>query len=443
MTQQLMAGTAKTMISPPTDCEMSGFVARQGRCRGVHDPLWARAIVLSDGGTKLALISVDLIGVDRRLVRAIRETIAHRSDIPPSPVIVCATHTHSGPATLRDAYLGHPDPEYLAGLAQSIAGAVQEASQSMEPVEISVGQGECREVGRNRRHRGESTDSQVTVVRIHGVDRVVALVVNYACHPVVLGPDNLLITADYPYYMIRALEQVYAGAQVVMLNGACGDVNVGHSTADSIKGNANSKRTFEEAERLGRLLAGEAFKASEGATPLEPSEIAWDLQEICLPLEPLPTSRDLEQQAEQWQRASRELKDNGASYGEYHQAEVWSEWAQNMTRQIRLGEALQSVTTEVTVFSIGSLDFVSLPGEFFHEFALQIKRERSPRMVLVAGYCNDNIGYVAPGYCYDEGGYEVEDSYRYYGHPSRLARGSGEMVVDRLLEMLRGSSSLA
>lgn len=437
MTQQLMAGAAKTIISPPTDCEMSGFVARQGECRGVHDPLWARAVVLSDSGAKLALISVDLIGVDRRLVGAIREIVARTSDVPPSSVIVCATHTHSGPAVLRNAYLGHTQPEYLAGLAQSIAGAVREASQSMEPVEIFAGQGECMEVGKNRRHKGGSTDPQVTVMRIQGVDRVIALVVNYACHPVVLGPDNLLITADYPYYMVRALEQAYSGAQVMMVNGACGDINVGHNTSDSIKGNANSKRTFEEAERLGRLLAEEALKASEGARQLRPSGIACDLKEICLPLEPMPTLVDLEQQAEQWQSAGCELKEKGAPYGEYHQAEVWSEWAQDMARRIRRGESLPSVMTEITAFSIGDLDFVSLPGEFFHEFALQIKRQRSPRMVLVAGYCNDNIGYVATEHCYDEGGYEVEDSYRYYGYPSRLARGSGEMVVNKLLAMLR------
>ena len=437
MTQQLMAGAAKTTISPPTDCEMSGFVARQGECRGVHDPLWARAVVLSDGEAKLALISVDLIGVDRRVVGTIREIVASTSDVPPSSVIVCATHTHSGPAILGDAYLGHPQPEYLAGLAQSVAGAVREASQSMEPVEIFVGHGECREVGKNRRRKGGSTDPQVTVMRIQGVDRVMALVVNYACHPVVLGPDNLRITADYPYYMVRALEQAYPGAQVMMVNGACGDINVGHNTADSIKGNANSKRTFEEAERLGRLVAEEAFRASESAGPLESSGIAYGVNEICLPLEPLPEPDDLEKQAQQWQQEGRGLKAEGAPYGEYHQAEVWSEWAQNTASRIRRGEALPSVVTEITVFSIGNLDFVSLPGEFFHEFALQIKRQRNPRMVLVAGYCNDNIGYVATGHCYDEGGYEVEDSYRYYGYPSRLARGGGEMVIDRLLAMLR------
>jgi len=67
-----------------------------------------------------------------------------------------------------------------------------------------------------------------------------------------------------------------------------------------------------------------------------------------------------------------------------------------------------------------------------------IKKDRSPRKVFVLGYCNDNIGYVAPEYAYNEGGYEVEDSFRYYGHPSRLKRGSGERVVDALSAILQG-----
>ncbi|HBK68911.1 MAG TPA: alkaline ceramidase, partial [Firmicutes bacterium] len=87
-------------------------------------------------------------------------------------------------------------------------------------------------------------------------------------HPVVLGPDNFLVTADYPYYLLNALEQVYPGAQAMFMNGATGDVNVGHNTADSIQGKGNDRRTFREAARLGRILAGVALTASENAVAL-------------------------------------------------------------------------------------------------------------------------------------------------------------------------------
>jgi|CZCA01.1.fsa_nt_gi neutral ceramidase len=441
MGKQLMAGIGKLMITSPFDCEMSGFIARKGRSRGMHDPLWARALVLSYDNTKLALVTVDLIGVDRYIMRETRKIIANMLDLSPSSIIVCASHTHSGPATLREAYLGEVDPGYLSGLAANIAGAVYTASCAMEPVEILVGEGKCSYVGKNRRRKGGPTDPQVIVLRVQRIDEPQipkALLVNYACHPVVLGPNNLLITADYPYYMIRALEQVYIGAQVMMVNGACGDVNAGHTTLDSIKEKGGSNRTFEEAKRLGQLLAGEALRASEQAILVEPLDINYNLQEICLPLEPLPEPSDLYEQANAWDHLGHELKAKGVPYGEYRQAEVWADWARTKAQQIKDGQVQPSITTEIAAFSIGDLDFVSFPGEFFHDFALMIKKDRSPRKVFVLGYCNDNIGYVAPEYAYNEGGYEVEDSFRYYGHPSRLKRGSGERVVDALSAILQG-----
>ena len=441
MAKQLMAGIGKLMISPPFNCEMSGFIARKGRSRGVHDPLWARALVLSYENTKLALVTVDLIGVDRYIMRQAREIIANTLDLSPNSIIVCASHTHSGPAVLQKACLGEVDPGYLSGLAANIAGAVCMASCNMEPVKLLLGEGKCDCVGKNRRRKGGPTDSQVFVLRVERIDEPQtpkALLVNYACHPVVLGPSNLLITADYPYYLIRALERIYVGSQVMMVNGACGDVNVGHTTSDSIKEKGSPNRTFEEAKRLGQLLAGEVLKASEQAILIEPSDINCSLQEICLPLEPIPDPSVLYEQANAWDQLGHTLKAEGASYGEYRQAEVWADWARTKAQQVKDGQVQPSLTTEIIAFSIGDVDFVSFPGEFFHDFALMIKKDRSPRKVFVLGYCNDNIGYVAPEYAYNEGGYEVEDSFRYYGYPSRLERGSGERVVNALLAILQG-----
>ena len=103
---------------------------------------------------------------------------------------------------------------------------------------------------------------------------------------------------------------------------------------------------------------------------------------------------------------------------QYRQAEVWADWARTKAQQVKDGQVQPSITTEIIAFSIGDVDFVSFPGEFFHDFAVMIKKDRSPRKVFVLGYCNDNIGYVAPEYAYNEGGYEVEDSFRYYGYPA-------------------------
>lgn len=431
-----MAGTGKLMITPPFDCELSGFVAREGRCRGVHDPLYARALVLADGKEKIALVSADLIGVDTKLLAKVREKVAELTDLDPSAVILSATHTHSGPVTLQDAYLGETDLTYLSGLINNIAGAIYQANQNLEPVSLFVGEGDCRSVGKNRRQKNGPTDSQVLVLRFQGANGPKAILVNYACHPVVLGPDNLLVTADYPFYMVNALEQVYPGTQVMFMNGATGDVNVGHNTADSIKGKGNDRRTFREAARLGRILAGVALTASENAVLQNSFNIRYTTQEISLPFEQVGTVDFYLQEAATWKQLAVELKQKGASFGEYHQAELWEKWALKMAKLRQANKIESEFKAEVAAFSLGEIEFATLPGEFFHEFALMIKKERAPRRVLILGYTNHNIGYVAPKSVYDEGGYEVNDSYRYYGLPSRLTRGTGEEVIQTLLTML-------
>ncbi len=431
-----MAGTGKLMITPPFDCELSGFVAREGRCRGVHDPLYARALVLADGKEKIALVSADLIGVDTKLLAKVREKVAELTDLDPSAVILSATHTHSGPVTLQDAYLGETDATYLSGLINNIAGAIYQANQNLEPVSLFVGEGDCRSVGKNRRQKNGPTDSQVLVLRFQGAKGPKALLVNYACHPVVLGPDNLLVTADYPFYMVNALEQVYPGTQVMFVNGATGDVNVGHNTADSIKGKGNDRRTFREAARLGRILAGVALTASENAVLQSSFNIRYTTQKISLPFEQVGTVDFYLQEAETWKQLAVELKQKGAFFGEYHQAELWEKWALKMAKLRQANKIESEFRAEVAAISIGDIEFATLPGEFFHEFALMIKKDRAPRRVVILGYTNHNIGYVAPKSVYDEGGYEVNDSYRYYGLPSRLTRGTGEDVVQTLLTML-------
>lgn len=436
MIKQLMAGTGKLMITPPFDCELSGFVARESRCRGVHDPLYARALVLADGKGKIALVSADLIGVDAKLLAKVREKVAELTDLDPSAVVLSATHTHSGPVTLADAFLGETDLTYLSGLINNIAGAVYQASQNLEPVSLFLGEGDCRSVGKNRRQKDGPIDPRVLVLRLQGADRPKALLINYACHPVVLGPDNLLVTADYPFYMTNTLEQVYPGTQIMFVNGAAGDVNVGHRTVDSIKGKRNDRRTFREAERLGRILAGVALTASENAVLQSSFNIRYTTQEICLPFEQVGTVDFYRQEAETWNQLAFELKRKGASFGEYHQAEVWEKWALKMTKLRQVNKIESEFKTEIATFSLGEIEFATLPGEFFHEFSLMLKKERAPRQVVILGYTNNNIGYVTTKSVYDEGGYEVNDSYRYYGLPSRFARGTGEEIVRILLTML-------
>jgi hypothetical protein len=393
-------------------------------------------LVLADGVKKLALVSADLIGIDQGILARVREKVSLLMDTDFCSILLSATHTHSGPAVLEDAFLGQTDSGYVEGLVNNLAGAVYLANKDLEPVRLFVGDGDCSLVGKNRRKKDGPTDSQVLVVRLEADKGTKAILVNYACHPVVLGPDNLLVTSDYPFYLRASLNNSYPGAQVMFFNGATGDVNVGHNTQDSIKGGKHGHRTFTEAARLGEMLAREALQASETAQWKDSTDILYKHQRMCLSLEEVPTADSYLEEAEAFRAIGAKLRNSGASFGEVNQAEVWTSWAEQMGRLQLAGEIEAGREVEIAVFSLGDLEFVTLPGEFFHEFALEIKRARAPRRVFVLGYTNDAVGYVVPERVYDEGGYEVNDSFRYYGLPSRLVRGTGEQVTRTLIEML-------
>ena len=94
----LLTGAAEVVITPPVGTFLDGYGGRDGGSVGVHDDLHARAIVVDDGTTQAAIVSCDLIGVDRRLVARARELASAATSIPTGNIMIAATHTHAGPA---------------------------------------------------------------------------------------------------------------------------------------------------------------------------------------------------------------------------------------------------------------------------------------------------------------------------------------------------------
>ena len=430
----LQAGFAKTIITPPEAGELSGFVARRGLSQGVHDPLYTRALVISNRKRQVALAVSDLIGCDNGMVREIRRRVVLETDLAPEAVICCATHTHSGPAVLERGFLGKADSEYREFLITKITATIVDATRSTEPALLYAGNSEC-DIGKNRRYPGGATVPRVSVLRLEMSGGRRILWTNYACHPVVLGPDNMLITADYPHYLIKKLESFWPETEVLFTNGATGDVNVGHNAADSIRQTAISSRTFAEAERLANILADKVIAASETAVYQDVDGITIQKAELCLPFDKVLDGDGYRGLADGY----RQISVNCENYGERRQYEIWTQWADIMRDLAEQGYLEMGLTTEVTAFSIGNIEFVTLPGEFFHELGLSLRRSRAGKNLFILGYANDSIGYVAPASEYPKGGYEIEDSFRYYGLPSKLAAGAGETIVAVLEKMLSKS----
>ncbi len=436
------AGVASRPITPPVGLEMSGFAAREGVSTGVLDDLWVRALSFSCGGDRTVIAALDLLGVDSAIVGAIRRKAAHTGKIDPVRIAVSATHTHAGPAVLRDALLGKADEAYLARLVDASAGAIVEAIEGETDVALNVGSATCASVGSNRRDPKGPVDKRVYVLRIDASGKTLALLVNYACHAVAMGPQNTCFSSDYVHFTRLWLEQAFPGSCAVFTNGAAGNINTGHSAQASIAGQA-AGRTYADAERIGLELGRAAVLAAKEAAErkgdiAECRGIPFASSGLLLPLQPPQTSEDYAAEAVCWNERAAELLARGEA-GSAATARARGVWAGRMAESPGLPLFAQG---EMAAFRIGPAIFVTFPGEAFVEFGLAMRSHAPDWPVFVLGYTGGALGYLPTEEAIKAAGYEADDSFRFYGLPAPytpesyfIAQRNGERLVDEVTAM--------
>jgi neutral ceramidase len=442
--ERLQAGAARVVITPPVGVPLAGYFAAEGRretAQEIHDDLYARALVLDDGHERVALVTVDLIGLGSDVLAEVRALVAREAGIAPDRLMLACTHTHSGPVPHAfppsDLLPGQPDAAYLQLLPRLIASAVLLAARRRRAARLGAGRGRCA-ININRREflpdgtlRGLPflgknpqgvTDREVAVLRVDEAEsgRPLALLVNYACHPVVLGP-NLAISADFPGYTLSFLEGAFGGGTVALFaNGAQGDQNpLIHPGSDA------------DAQRLGTILGAEALRVALEIETRAPLRLSIATLHGELPLN--PASEPARQRAfiEQLQAEYARFKAAG------DEERAWD-------REMRLAVAAYRLLTreqlpqpflpaEVMAWGLQgdgvSVGLVSEPAELFCAYGLQV-RERSPfATTLIVGLANGFIGYVPTPEVYREGGYECE--------ATNVAPEAGALLAKQMEEALR------
>lgn len=275
----LRAGVARVDITPSALMNMYGYANRKcGPANGTHDRLFAKALVLETGESRLAIVTLDLGSI---VSANLSQEVASELKIP--VLLLAASHTHSAPAFLPFGSSPANDEtatQYIASLEANVFRAVQEASQSMFPARLSIGRGSIQ-LGYNRlllRDDGRAralfdnperipygpVDPEFVLLRVDDADgRSRALVVHYATHAVVLGPSSCKYSGDYPGVMQRKAEEELKDTQVMFVQGGAGDVNplfLGRS--------GNEEEDFKVMEKLGNVLAAEVLRANKKVEPV-------------------------------------------------------------------------------------------------------------------------------------------------------------------------------
>ncbi|NKE64143.1 hypothetical protein FXN61_48680, partial [Lentzea sp. PSKA42] len=225
MTLLLAAG--RTVITPGPGHPMGGYLAREGVATGVHDDLEATLVWLSsEDDPGVVWLALDALATDFSLTHALAAAVAAETGVPADRVLVCASHTHSGP----DGWTGSIHPgmpaEREPELVRRLIDQVREAARQLHPHRTPVGArwhaGAAARVGANRHRLDGPHDETVGVLTLHHLDgTAAALLFDYASHPTVLGADNLAWSADWPGVTRRNLAEVAPVA--AFLQGAAGD----------------------------------------------------------------------------------------------------------------------------------------------------------------------------------------------------------------------------
>jgi hypothetical protein len=422
----MQAGVAEVEITPPVGIALTGYIARAGPAVGVHDPLYAKALVLAEEGRRAVLITCDVLGLHGDFVAQVRQAIEMITGIPGNHVMITCSHTHAGPATMFLQDCGEVDLAYLALLQQQLVALTVAAVAHLQPARFGIGQGQVTTGVHNRRTPGDRFDPALGVWYIADlVGAPVALVLNYACHPTTLTGENRLISAEYSGH---ALAQVQAatGATAFFVTGAIGDVGpVG--------------RGWPVLEELGDALAAETLRVLKGITLDDWRGLAVASERLSLPLNPLPTLAWLEEEA---QRLHSSLAVEQSSTLPYHPKiqTALLHWIERIQIYLRQESPPTTVSTELQVMQVGPLALVNAPGELFVELGLAIKEGPKAGHLFIAGFGNDNIGYIPTRRAYPHGGYEIHDAYKYYGYPAALAPEAGEQYVATAIRLLETQS---
>jgi hypothetical protein len=437
---QFLAGTGRRRTNPPPNIAHGGWGAQKHeQAEGIDLDLWVTALGLSDRVTKVILLDVDIQILTNERADQLRAAVSKATGLPLQNIRASATHTHSGPVPYKSwiekgyEMVG----PWFDELARWSAEAATEALADLKPVRLRMGRGECH-INTNRRASTPSgerflgvnpdgpCDRQVLVARLDTLEnKPVASLVNYACHPTIMGPPNRLITPDYPGAMKRVVEEA-VGGRCLFLQGCAGDQGplqgfqadprlyrnlgavLGHEAAKVALGMdaIPSALRFREIIPSGAPLGSyEPEFASAPSLPLRVVE-----KEIPVPLrEGLPERRAAMEKLEFWKaklKSAREAGDPSAITEAIYMA-------RRSDIQLRMADDFGGKTSagvRAHFITFGDMALVGCNIEPFCEIGMEIKKRSPFPMTFMSGYTNGRMAYMATAEEWPTGGYEVENS---------------------------------
>ena len=429
----LKIGTAKKDITAPLTAPYLAFYPRHAAFTGVRTPMYLRALVLEQNGLKTAIIATETFGFvdnvygnDRSFYKELRDAVYEKSGV--LNVMFTGAHIHSTPDTLtfRPLIDAEGAGQWLDMCVDSAAEAVAEAAGDMFEAFVFHGAADVPGYVKNRREilgkRDAETDNNQNMEidvefpentgRITpGIDNALnvlhfvskhdsrrATILHFACHPVVMQVTENICT-DYVGVLADETER-RAGGVTLFLQGACGDIDPFYFTPGS----------HEDYHKMGIALADAACGVIEGfknrrlsdglgEKSIDGNGLGFYTTDVSLPSRALPSGADKIKLYEEYEK----LRAVGAA--RTHEENMSFKTVEEVRRRIEEGDGPFNATLQI--IKIGGFIFAAIPGEVFNAMGREIAGLSKNHKILTAGYANGYVGYIAPRYEWERGGYEV------------------------------------
>jgi len=417
--ERFQVGFGEVNITPEGSVPLAGYYYKR-LSTGVHDPLHARALAVSDGTNRVVLCVADLVSVAADLVKETRRLVTDRTALPDDHLIIAAIHTHTGPG-LRE------DSPYRAALPGMFSEAIVQALEHLVPCDLSVGWSEAPDIAFCRRYRMKdgsvrtnpgvlnpdveaplgTPDPAVMALLASVEGRPEAALLHFALHCDTVGGTE--ISADWTYYVRETLRQDLGPAlPVITPIGPAGDINHWNVFKEV------ASRGFEETKRIGAAIGRAGLQALSNAERVAFGPVRAARRTLDVSIR-VPTDSELAEARKVMKRKPPEGVDftmNRVEAG----------------RRIRAAELGPVATIEITAFACGDVAFVGVPCELFTDLGRDIKARSPFRHTIVVTLADGPIGYVGSRRAMSEGGYEMTSS--------PLAPGGGELIVDTAADVL-------
>ena len=454
-------GFARVNINPPMGIPLRGQLFPY-YARGIESDLYANAMCISDGKTKIMMVSCDVAGISNDMSARIYRKIEKDLGVPASNIMVCATHTHSGPATTPSRGNDLIN-NYCTKLEAGIIEALKQAHKNTQKGKLTVAYGKLPGIGFNRRFIMSDRTIQTHPLKLdphivapEGPDakdlfvfcaydedgKPMGNAINFTCHATVMERDNENVSHDYPGKLCDYVnENIGPGAISLFLQGTCGNI----CQVNPLDG-SHKEVGLEWTKVMGRKIGRKALDLIKN----DSIETAGPLRAISRKVE--LTLRKPDPVLAQWALNYKDVPAETPGQS-YYGTDLYNEikppvlslndlfetpwWANRYARTVRSHAKNKEKTAEITVkaFAQDNWVIVSLPGEFFIEFGNAIQ-ERSPfEKTIVVGYANGSNGYFPTRKAFSRGGgYETNIG------TARLTPDAGYLIVDAAVEMLQSLS---